>query len=170
MERTEATLALMLKDPHAPLLTIVLDYLSLGRAWLERGRKEHLDDPHAEPWTRARGFLDRAVTGLREAGDQSMLVLGLLARAAYFRWYGDFDAARADLCEAREIAESGDMKLHLCDYHLEAARLCEAQGKTTDAAEHSRTAKTIIEETGYFRRKEESNYLQASADINQGVR
>jgi hypothetical protein len=121
MERTEATLALMLKDPHAPLLTIVLDYLSLGRAWLERGRKEHLDDPHAEPWTRARGFLDRAVTGLREAGDQSMLVLGLLARAAYFRWYGDFDAARADLCEAREIAESGDMKLHLCDYHLEAA-------------------------------------------------
>ena len=51
------------------------------------------------------------------------------------------------------------MKLHLCDYHLEAARLCEAQGKTSDAAEHSRTADALIEETGYYRRKNELRSL-----------
>jgi len=159
MERAETTLAWMLKDPHAPILTVVLDYLTLGRAWLERARKDHLDALHAEPWTRAREFLDRAVAGLREAGYQEFLSRGLFARAAYFRWQGDFDAARADLCEAREIAESGDMKLFLCDYHLEAARLCQAEGKTPDAAEHSRTADALIEETGYFRRKEEKEII-----------
>ncbi|MCX6581157.1 MAG: toll/interleukin-1 receptor domain-containing protein [Candidatus Aminicenantes bacterium] len=151
MERAETTLAWVTHEGW--LLDISLDCLTLGRAWLERTRKDHLGDPHAEPWTRAREFLDRAVTGLREAGYQHMLVLGLLARAAYFRWQGDFDAARTDLCEAREIAESGDMKLFICDYHLEAARLCEAEGKTTDAAEHSRAADALIEETGYYRRK-----------------
>jgi hypothetical protein len=66
------------------LLSIALDYLTLGRAWTERARKENRGDPHAEPWKKATDFLDRAVTGLREAGDQDMLVLGLLARAAFY--------------------------------------------------------------------------------------
>jgi hypothetical protein len=47
------------------------------------------------------------------------------------------------------------MKLHLCDYHPEAGRLCHAQGKMEETAEHFQAAKTIIEETGYFRRKKE---------------
>jgi len=51
------------------------------------------------------------------------------------------------------------MKLFICDYHLEAARLCQAEGKTSDAAEHSRTADALIEETGYFRRKEEKEII-----------
>jgi len=151
IERTETTL--LWAEQYGSLLSRALDRLTLGRAWLERAQIDHSSEPHAELWTRVRDFLDRAVAGVREAERRDILPLGLFARAAYFRWQGDFDAARADLCEAREIAESGDMKLHLCDYHLEAARLCEAEGKTSDAAEHSRTADALIEETGYYRKK-----------------
>jgi hypothetical protein len=84
---------------------------------------------------------------------QDYLVRGLFARAACSRLRGEFAHAWADLSEALEIAGSGDMKLFICDYHLEAARLCQAEGKTSDAAEHSRTADALIEETGYYRRK-----------------
>jgi hypothetical protein len=59
------------------------------------------------------------------------------------------------LNEAREIAELGDMKLHLVDYHLEARRVCSAEGKSDEAKEHFETAKKMIEETGYHRRDEE---------------
>jgi len=67
----------------------------------------------------------------------------------------DYAKAQDDLSEARDIAELGEMKLHLCDYHLEAGRLCHAQGKMEEAAEHARAAKAIVEETGYERRKKE---------------
>ncbi|HLP60040.1 MAG TPA: hypothetical protein VK186_14460 [Candidatus Deferrimicrobium sp.] len=45
------------------------------------------------------------------------------------------------------------MKLHLCDVHLEAGRLCEARGKNDEAEEHFRDAKKLIAETRYGRRK-----------------
>jgi hypothetical protein len=63
--------------------------------------------------------------------------------------------ARDDLKEAVEIAEMGGMKLHLCGYHLEAARLCAAEGKDKDADYHFSMARELIEETGYLRRKKE---------------
>jgi hypothetical protein len=49
----------------------------------------------------------------------------------------------------------GGMKLFLCDYHLEAARLCAAEGKDKEADQHFQVAKEMIEETGYLRRKNE---------------
>ncbi|MDQ1350287.1 MAG: hypothetical protein QG657_588 [Acidobacteriota bacterium] len=58
-----------------------------------------------------------------------------------------------------EIAETGEMKLHLCDYHLEAGRLCSAEGKKTEAAEHVHIAAELIEKTGYYRRKKELSLL-----------
>ncbi|HLP60038.1 MAG TPA: hypothetical protein VK186_14450, partial [Candidatus Deferrimicrobium sp.] len=67
--------------------------------------------------------------------------------------------AHDDLFEAREIAELGHMKLHLCDYHLEAGRLCEAEGKSDEAGGHFREAKAIVEETGYGRRKKEKEII-----------
>jgi hypothetical protein len=105
------------------------------------------------PVTDAKDFLDRAVTGLREAGAQEFLVKGLLPRVGFYRLRGEFDSARVDLSEALEIAEAGDMKLHLCDYHLEAARLCRDEKKETDAVEHERIAEGMIEEMEYYRRK-----------------
>jgi tetratricopeptide (TPR) repeat protein len=145
--------ALEIAKENKWLLEMALDRLILGRAWLEHARQDHGSDPRAEPWTRARHFLDRAVTGLREAQRQDYLPRSLIARSSCSRLRGDFENAWADLSEVLEIAESGDMKLHLCDFHLEAARLCIAEGKKTEAAEHSRKAEELIEETGYFRRR-----------------
>ncbi|MDQ1350577.1 MAG: hypothetical protein QG657_879, partial [Acidobacteriota bacterium] len=153
MERAEKGLEISKRKKW--LLAIALDNLTLGRAWLECARKDHAGAPHAEPWICAKQFLDRAVAGLREAGTQDHLPRGLLARAACSRWRGDFVNAWTDLSEALEIAESGDMKLFICDYHLEAARLCTAEGKQNDASEHYRIAAELIEETGYYRRKKE---------------
>ncbi|MCX6579964.1 MAG: toll/interleukin-1 receptor domain-containing protein [Candidatus Aminicenantes bacterium] len=80
---------------------------------------------------------------------------GLLVRAECYRHMKDYAKALDDLNEARDIAELGNMKPHLCDYHLEAGRLCQAQGKTDETGEHFRAAKAIVDETGYGRRKKE---------------
>ena len=71
----------------------------------------------------AADYLNQAVAGLREAGAQEFIVRGLLARAALYRAQGEFAKAWEDLEEAREIAERGEMNLHLVDYHLEACRV-----------------------------------------------
>jgi len=47
------------------------------------------------------------------------------------------------------------MKLYLVDYHLEAGRLCQAEGRTVEAKDHFTTAAKMIEETGYHRRDKE---------------
>ncbi len=49
----------------------------------------------------------------------------------------------------------GEMKLHLVDYHLEAARVCRDEGKEREAGEHLRIAEEMIQETGYLRRGKE---------------
>ena len=52
---------------------------------------------------------------------------GLLARAAFRRAIGDWDGAKRDLNEAKEIAEPGLMRLYWCDCALEGARLALAR-------------------------------------------
>ncbi len=55
------------------------------------------------------------------------------------------------------------MFLHLCDYHLESARLAltinEPVFKQT-ASQHIQKAKQLIEETGYKRQLPEVEYLK----------
>ncbi len=95
----------------------------------------------------------------------------LFARAAFYRAQNEFAPAWADLEEAREIAERGEMKLHLADYHLEACRLCVAEqkenskkkkenGKSQEAKEHLEIAAKMIEKMGYGRRKAEVEELR----------
>src|SRR5262249_22545729 len=103
-------------------------------------------------YTHAADLLKRAVEGLRQAGTQHHLPRGLLARAELHRLIGDFPRAQADLNEAQRIAERGEMGLHLCDCHLERARLCLALGDRVQAREHWAAAKAMIEQTGYHRR------------------
>ncbi len=136
--------------PSDSLLTISLDNLTAGRAWMIKAEKEGTHD-----FPRALDYLDRAVEGLRDAGTQHMLPLALLARVACSRLQENFSRAWEDLNEAKEIADLGDMKLHLVDYHLEAARLSSAEGKDADADFHFKTAAKMIEETGYHRRDKE---------------
>jgi tetratricopeptide (TPR) repeat protein len=147
-ERAEKTLV-WAKKGGLSLLAVALDNLTLGRAGMKQAINEGRD------FTRAAEHLDRAVQGLREAGAQEFLVKGLLARAGCYRRQKQFSKAWDDLNEALEIAESGSMKLHLVDYHLEAGRLCEVEGKHDQARTHFETAGKMIGETGYHRRDKE---------------
>jgi len=144
------------------LLHIALDKLSLGRAFL----LEATDRSFAATGqyiTQARDYLQQAVTGMRESGEQIWLCRSLLERAAFYRLQNEFAPAWADLEEAREIAERGEMKLFLADYHLEAGRLKSKEQKAKSkrqAEEHLAIAKEMIEEMGYGRRKAEVEELQ----------
>jgi tetratricopeptide (TPR) repeat protein len=166
LDRAKQTLEWYSQASGASLLSFALDYLSLGRAHMQ----EALDGGSGD-FERAAGFLDQAVTGLREAGAQEFITRGLLARAGLYREMGDYEKAWADLQEAQEIAERGDMKLHLTDYHLEAARLCGAEGKEKEARDHLERAKALIGETGYGRRLPEiKNSLQIAKQPLQNAK
>jgi tetratricopeptide (TPR) repeat protein len=152
MERAEKALQIAIKERQ--LLSIALDNLSLGRAWMMQAKKEGSGDFH-----RAMAYLDRAAAGLREAGRDDYLPRALFSRAECYRLQNQFTKAGADLDQAREIAEPGSMKLHLVDYHLEAGRLCEAGGKSQEAEGHRLKAKELIKKTGYARRNGEAEKL-----------
>lgn len=129
--------------------------LTLGRAWGMQVREDSTND-----FTQAIEYLHHAVNGLREAGSQDYLFYGLLARAECYRLHEKYMEAWQDLNEALEIAERGEMKLYLTDYHLEAARLCQAEGKKNEAKEHVQTAAQLIKQTGYHRRDREVEELR----------
>jgi len=158
-ERAEKTLKWVTKTGW--LLEIALDTLTLGRTWMMPAIEPGKENEPGPDFTRAGELLDRAVAGLREAGYQYYTPLGLLARAECYRRQQQFSKAWDDLNEAREIAESGSMKLFMVDYHLEAGRLCQDQGNSPDAGEHFNTAAKMIEETGYLRRKKEVEKLRS---------
>jgi len=131
-----------------PLLTIALDHLSLGKAYLLQALQEETDD-----FTLATKHLNQAVDGLRQAGLQEYLSCGLLIRVELYRVQGAFEKAQRDLDEAITIAERGEMGLHQADCHLEYARLFLAMGeKEEDARRNLDTAKEMIGEMGYHRR------------------
>ncbi|MCK4315160.1 MAG: hypothetical protein KAX24_05255, partial [Anaerolineae bacterium] len=134
---------------------IALDHLSLGRAHILQARQEGSRD-----YAQAVAHLERAVDGLRQAGTQEFIVLGLLARAELRRATGSLDRARADLEEALSIATRGGMRLHEADCHLEYARLHLACGEQEKARESLAKAKGMIEEMGYHRRDGEVAELE----------
>ncbi len=73
-----------------------------------------------------RKSLQRAVDGLRRAGQQQYLPLGFLTRAWLRCVIGARtgpESAQSDLNEAFEIAERGPMPRHMADIHLYRARL-----------------------------------------------
>lgn len=133
------------------------------------------------------------MNGLREAGHQEFIASGLLSRAFLYRVQHDFPKAWDGLAEAREIAERGEMKLWLVDYHLEACRLCleegrqetgdRKQGKTKkhlkvgaihesplleQARTHAETAEKLVDETGYHRRDPEVELCYAGVFLAEG--
>jgi tetratricopeptide (TPR) repeat protein len=141
------------------LLDIALEHLSLGRAHLLQARQEGSRD-----FSHAAAHLERAVDGLRQAGTQDMLPLGLLARAELRRVTGSLDRARADLEEALSIATRGGMRLHEADCHLEYARLHLAGGEQEKARESLAKAKGMVEEMGYRRRGGEVAELEGELE------
>lgn len=137
------------------LLSIALDNLSLGHAHLLQSQHE-TDHSFAESLT----YLNLAVDGLKQAGDQTDIPRGFLARAQYYRVTSDFTKAQKDLDEAFAIAIRGGMGLYLADCHLEYARLHLAKGEKAKAREHWQVAKDSIEKMGYHRRDKEVQELE----------
>ncbi len=122
--------------------TIALDHLSLGRAQLYRAI---LDGRAAPGIADARDEIEKAVAGLRAAGQLDDLPRGLLTRSWLRFAAGDAEGARADLDEAGEIAERGAMRLHLADVALYRARFFHDREALAEA-------RRLVLECGYGRR------------------
>jgi tetratricopeptide (TPR) repeat protein len=152
--KARATLTLQIAKYNNWLLHSALDNLSLGRAWLLEVQQAGTSNT-----TKAAEFLQRAIDGLRQAGEMRHLPRGLLVRAELHRFNGDYGRAERDLAEALRIATRGGMGLYLADYHLESARLHLAQGNPDKAREHLATAREMIEHMGYHRRDNEVSEL-----------
>ena len=153
------------------LLTFALDKLSLGRAYLleavAQSRGQTTDDGGLKKGLeKAEDFLNQAIDGLREAGQQQYLPLGLFARVELYRYQQSWESAWRDLEEAREIVERGQMNLYMADYHLEAARLCLAEGNhEAEAHEHYEEAAKRVNDMGYHRRDPEVLLIRAELEI-----
>ena len=141
-----ATQTLELVTGAGWLLDIALDHLTLGRA---HSLLDHPED--------AARHLDLAVEGLRRAGHDWVTPSGLIARAAHRRHIGADPLP--DLREALDLAERGSMKLHEVDTHLEWTRHALATDDHTTARDHLTKARTLINETGYERRRPELDDL-----------
>jgi tetratricopeptide (TPR) repeat protein len=161
------------KDQGLSILSIALNHLTLGRALLyqsvaEAGAAVSQSTTSTKPLvgpTAPQTHLDAAVDGLRRAGTIHNLPWGLLSRAWLRVLQGDHDGARTDLNEAWEIAERGPMRLHMADIHLYRARLFHAVKPYPWDSPHAdlAAARKLIEECGYWRRKEELEDAEAAS-------
>ena len=143
----------------APLLDFALHHFTLARTALFTALLTPTE-PGATELAQARHKADAAVAGLRRAGQQQYLPLGLLTRAWLLATTGPLtgpDSAQADLDEAWDIAERGPMRLHMADIHLYRARLFfrEAHYPWESPEADLAAARDLIERCGYGRRKEE---------------
>lgn len=167
-QRAAQTLA-WIEKANLDLLSIALDHLTLGRAALYDAILDGKPLDHLVP---CRESLQHAVNGLRSAGQQQYLPLGLLTRARLRFLTGARtgpESAQSDLDEAWEIAERGPMPLFMADIHLHRARLFGMSkdrpasypwmSPQADLAE----ARQLIEKHGYGRRKEELEDAEAAA-------
>jgi tetratricopeptide (TPR) repeat protein len=163
LDRARQTLE-WVEQAKASLLAFALDHLTLGRAYLGLALTAPQPAAPGEDRTtvlaQATGQLDRAVDSLRRAGTEEFISTGLLSRAALQRFCSNFTGSAVDLTEALEIAERGPMRLHECDAHLEWARLCRDQGNLTEARQHVKRARELVNQTGYKRREREVAWLE----------
>lgn len=148
------------------LLDEALDHLTLARTALFTALLTPTA-PGATELAQARREADAAVAGLRRAGTQHMLPLGLLARAWLRAITGPLtgpDSAQADLDEAWDIAERGPMRLHMADIHLYRARLFfrEAHYPWESPEADLKAARELIDRCGYGRRREELEDAEAA--------
>ena len=126
--------------------------------------------------------IDAAVVGIRRSGDQDFLTCALLTRGwlqSLFAGSIGHESAQADLDEAWEIAERGPMRLFMADIHLYRARLFggmkdegggmkypwdkNPDGTPRGPGDDLAAARKLIEECGYWRRKEELEDAEEAA-------
>ncbi|MEE8584993.1 MAG: tetratricopeptide repeat protein [Acidobacteriota bacterium] len=141
------------------ILSAALDHLTLGRTFL---LEAVLDAPSPDPLSPAQHHLDRAVTGLRQAGTTHHQPRALIARAqlhrVQFQHSGDeafAQRSQQDLDEAAQIASRGPMPLFQADIQREQSRLHHAQGHLDQASKSLSKARELIQKHGYHRRDAE---------------
>lgn len=161
------------------LLDIALNHLTLGYAQLNLATdplkidKAILEEKN-EHLQQSKHWLEIAIIGLRNYGSYQHLSRGLLIRACFYRICGNFSKAYKDLDESFELAVGREnkvhvkdhLRLHLTDYHLEAARLALAEGKRAAATRHTEDAEKLIAATGYNRRVLELEELRAALAVD----
>jgi hypothetical protein len=150
-ERARRTLKESEEYAGTALLDIALDRLTLARCALYADRLVGRP-PGGEAETQAQ----RALDGLRAAGQQQEVPLGLLTRAWLRHAQGDGAGAAADLAEAERIASRGGMQLHLADCALHRARLFRDRAALAQA-------RRLIEDCGYGRRLPELEDAERAA-------
>lgn len=167
------------------LLDIALNHLTLGRAALYAAVLSS-DTAALSSFSLPTSHLAQSVSGLRRAGQQQYLPIGLLTRAWQRNltgWRTGPESAQSDLDEAWEIAARGPMPLFLADIHLYRARLfgeaggvfsvqsSVGSGETypwespqADLAE----ARRLIVKHGYLRRMGELEDAEAALGTTEG--
>jgi tetratricopeptide (TPR) repeat protein len=141
-QRTAQTLQWATEGKHP--VNKGLDHLTLGRAAFYHAFLES----STSDLSSASSHLDAAFYDLSQAGHLDELPRALLSRAWLRTVQNQPDLTREDLDEAWEIAERGAMKLFQADIHLHRARLFRNN-------EELKKARALIEQCGYWRRKEE---------------
>ena len=145
-----------------------LDHLTLARVMLFEGIFM------GTPLAYCQAAVQRAMDGLRRAGQQQSIPLALFTQAWLRSLSGEKigpESAQSDLDEAWEIAERGPMPLFLADIHLHRARLFGPHASGTigepypwkSPAVDLAAARHLIEKHGYWRRKEELEDAEAAA-------
>ncbi|MGB9293821.1 MAG: TIR domain-containing protein [Desulfobaccales bacterium] len=135
---------------------IALGHLAMGQAFLMKALTEGSND-----LTMALEQLDQAVAGLRQAGREDFVVLGLLARSGLYRIWEDWERARQDLQEAMARVKRSGMALLQIEAHMEYTRLYLALGHPEKARPQLATAKKMIGDLGYGRRNQDVLELEA---------
>jgi len=154
--------------PSDSLLDIALDHLTLGRAALYEVVLAGCGLPFKTQNLELKTSIDAAVRGLRRAGTTHWIPAALLTRA-WLRFVNGArtgpESAQEDLDEAWEIAERGPMRLHMADIHLYRARLFHGVKPYpwTSPQEDLAAARKLIEQCGYWRRKEELEDAEEAA-------
>jgi class 3 adenylate cyclase len=150
------------------LLDIALDHLTVGRAALYEVVLAGAGLPFKTQDSELKTSIDTAVNGLRRAGTTHHIPRGLLTRA-WLRFLSNVgigaESAQTDLDDAWEIAERGPMKLFMADIHLYRARLFHGVKPYpwTSPRDDLAEARKLIEQCGYWRRKEELEDAEAAA-------
>jgi hypothetical protein len=161
---------------NASLLDIALDHLTLGRAAVYEAVLAVGGLPSEIQKSKLKTSVDAAVDGFRRANRSDYLPRGLFTRA-WLRFLSGArtgpESAQEDLDEAWEIAERGPMRLHMADIHLYRARLfhdakpypwaTDADGNVRWPKDDLEAARKLIEQCGYWRRKEELEDAEEAA-------
>ncbi len=105
-------------------------------------------------------LFDDAVAALRVANRDDYLPYGLQWRARFLSANGQFEKADDDLRELEEIAQFGEMRLFLADAALLRAQMAAARGDMAKARTAAGEARTLIERSGYGRRRGELDQIE----------